>query len=269
MGIFDGKVICCDIDGTLIDDNFKIPQKNIDAIDYFKKEGGQFTLATGRTTLGMKIYQDIVKPDLPVVCQNGSAIYDFKKQEYIWHIPLKKEARQVAEAVLEKFPDVGVEIMSVKDSYTVRENHATRKHESDELFKFKPATFETIPEDWLKMVFAHTPCIVDEIQEMLEKSTFYKEYLMMRSYCTYFEFVARETDKGNAIAKLESLYSFGYENLTVIGDNQNDCKMLTLPCKSFAPSSAADIAKECADTVLKSSNNDGILPEVLELLLEK
>ena len=128
MKKYEGKVICTDVDGTFIGDDFKIPAENLVQLHNFRENGGLVTLATGRTIAGLMIYIDDIKPDLPIVCQNGGAIYDFKKGEYIWWKALDKSAEKVAMWVLERFPGVGVEVITVEDVYTVRANHATRKH---------------------------------------------------------------------------------------------------------------------------------------------
>lgn len=40
MGKFDGTLICKDIDGTLLKNDETISCENIEAIEYFKREGG-------------------------------------------------------------------------------------------------------------------------------------------------------------------------------------------------------------------------------------
>ena len=40
MGLFDGYLICTDCDGTLTSEEKQISDKNIEAINYFQKEGG-------------------------------------------------------------------------------------------------------------------------------------------------------------------------------------------------------------------------------------
>ena len=49
MGKFDGWLIATDLDGTLINRDGAIPQRNLDAIRTFQDEGGLFTIATGRS----------------------------------------------------------------------------------------------------------------------------------------------------------------------------------------------------------------------------
>lgn len=48
MRKFDGCLLVSDIDGTLVHDG-KIPERNIEKIKEFKKQGGKFTIASGRS----------------------------------------------------------------------------------------------------------------------------------------------------------------------------------------------------------------------------
>lgn len=266
MKKFEGKVICCDIDGTLLNDNFEIPKENLKAIEYFRSEGGIFTVATGRTPGGIARYMNELSFDCPIVCQNGGGVYDYYKEEYVWHMPLPREAEEVIDYVKEKFPQTGVEIMSTKGAYCVKENFSTRKHETDEHFKFLTSDVDGVSGGWLKIVFANLPPTTDKIQALLEKSEFYNKYQMVRSYPTYYEFVHKSTNKANALSELSKLINVNISDFIVIGDNENDCSMLSMPSKSFTPSTGVKAAKDCADIVLKSSHNDGVLKEVVEIL---
>ena len=41
-------LFCTDLDGTLYNDEKTVSKQNLDAIEYFKSEGGLFTFITGR-----------------------------------------------------------------------------------------------------------------------------------------------------------------------------------------------------------------------------
>lgn len=265
MAKFDGMLMCCDIDGTLINDDMAIPKNNLDAIEYFRGEGGLFTVATGRTIFGARMYFDIILPDTPIVCQNGGAIYDGMKKEYLWYSLLPRSSRAVVEYVENKFPFAGIEILTCDKVYFCRENHYTYLHKTQEFFEPTVKNWREINEPWIKVLFAQSPRETDILQADMEKQPFYSDFRIMRSAPTYYEFIEKNSDKGFAVKKLLKILG---ENLTVItvGDNDNDDTMLSMSDRSFVPSCASEKAKKCAKTVLKSSNNDGVLEEVIGLL---
>ena len=47
MNRFEGILICTDLDGTLLKGDKSISRENSEAIEYFKAEGGKFTLPIG------------------------------------------------------------------------------------------------------------------------------------------------------------------------------------------------------------------------------
>ena len=82
MGIFDKAILISDIDGTLLHDGI-IPDANIDAIEYFKKEGGLFTVATGRGVVAARESYSLLKCNAPAAVFQGGAVYDYKNEEFI------------------------------------------------------------------------------------------------------------------------------------------------------------------------------------------
>lgn len=48
MNKFEGMLLACDMDGTLLDSSRRISERNERALRYFTEEGGRFSLATGR-----------------------------------------------------------------------------------------------------------------------------------------------------------------------------------------------------------------------------
>ena len=54
--IFEGYLLVSDMDGTLLNSEKKISKENLNAIDYFVKEGGTFTVATGRMLQSVELF---------------------------------------------------------------------------------------------------------------------------------------------------------------------------------------------------------------------
>ena len=78
---FRGYTLISDLDGTLLDDNKKISDGNLEAISYFQSKGGKFALATGRAPLRAAMFKNIVKTDIPSIFLNGILISDFHTDE--------------------------------------------------------------------------------------------------------------------------------------------------------------------------------------------
>ena len=95
MGKFDGILICTDLDGTLLKKDKTISKENLDAIEYFKKEGGVFTFVTGRSSSTIRDMYNAVKPNIPFGCMNGGGVYDGEKEEYIWKLEADKSVIEI------------------------------------------------------------------------------------------------------------------------------------------------------------------------------
>ena len=72
MKKFSNILICTDLDGTLLDDEKRISDENIKAIEYFKDNGGYFTFVTGRMPFFVKNIYVKIRPNAPFGCSNSN-----------------------------------------------------------------------------------------------------------------------------------------------------------------------------------------------------
>ena len=70
QGKFSDYLLVSDMDATLLDDNHTISEENRQAIDYFIKNGGRFTVATGRMVEAVRAYM----PNLHINAPASSVI---------------------------------------------------------------------------------------------------------------------------------------------------------------------------------------------------
>ena len=89
------KVIFSDLDGTLLTDDKKICQKNIDAINKAKQKGVKFVFCTGRLPYCYDMFENDI--DLSnAVSTNGTIVYsdgELIKSKYL----IKEDARKIIE----------------------------------------------------------------------------------------------------------------------------------------------------------------------------
>ena len=113
MGKFDHIIIISDIDGTFLGKCSRMVPENLEAIEYFKQEGGSFTLATGRE------YCYIHRPvpnvrelcNIPLIACNGAYIYDLQADRIALEEFLPEpEISEIVDAVRARFPDLAMRI---------------------------------------------------------------------------------------------------------------------------------------------------------------
>ena len=80
----------------------------------------------------------------------------------------------------------------------------------------------------------------------------------------FLEVLARDVDKGDALARLCSILGIDIERSIACGDAMNDVGMLRAAGLGCAPSNAIAAAKEAAAFVSTRSNEDGFVADVVE-----
>ena len=92
MGKFDGVLLACDFDNTLVytepalvggDPIPSLDRKNREALEYFSAHGGHFAVATGRALAAFQTIAPELPINTPCVICNGAALYDFGRGEYL------------------------------------------------------------------------------------------------------------------------------------------------------------------------------------------
>ena len=109
LGKFNGVLLVSDFDDTLYDSHHQVPERNRRALDYFRSQGGRFTVATGRARRTFAPYHDLVPLDAPVVLSNGSTIYDFQTETMLVQTLLDDRAPEDFQALMEAMPSLGLE----------------------------------------------------------------------------------------------------------------------------------------------------------------
>ena len=71
--MFSDVLLTVDFDRTMTGPDSKIPQRNLEAVDFFMKNGGTFTINTGRSVSSFKKHLGKVPVNAPVLMYNGSA----------------------------------------------------------------------------------------------------------------------------------------------------------------------------------------------------
>lgn len=259
MKKFEGILFCTDLDGTLYDDNKVISKQNLDAIEYFKSEGGRFTFISGRVPPTAKAIRDLINPNAPYGCSNGGGVYDGANDKYLWNAFLHPDMIELIRAVDEHLPEIGIQYNMEDVIYFNKDNSA--------MVDFRKVTglpniyrpYEEIHERILKVVFAHhSEQQIQALSKLLQEHPKAHNFAFIRSEKTLFELLPKGVSKGVALMKIAELLGIDPKSTIAVGDYNNDIAMIEAAGVGFAVANAVDEVKAVADHITVSNNEHAI-----------
>lgn len=274
------KLIAFDLDGTFLDDDKRVPEKNIQAVKAAAARGIICLPATGRLASG------IPRPvfDLPglryVLASNGASLYDLRTKQAIYKADL----------------DVGTALRLC--------DYMDRLPVAYSCFQFERGYMNRSLHERLPGYLGHVPVILKYVQSINRPVVSVRELLAERGqpvekmimFCRQAELSLRaeqlelmpkafpelkissslpynieinagDADKGRAISALCAHLGIAPENVVCFGDASNDITMLGAAGLGIAMSNGADSARAAADMCTDSDNNHGGVGEMIMKLI--
>lgn len=235
MGV---RLIALDIDGTLLDSRWQLPEANRAAIAAATRRGIEVALVTGRRyDFAMPIARQIDAP-LTMIVSNGAVIRTQDGQTHLRHLLSRETARRVLELIgpwrdctgivfdRERENQVMLETMESDDP--MRQAYYARNREY--LGLANPLE-SCLTEDPLQVMLTGTVARMKEAEEALRGAAFAKEYGVAATVYDTRNFAMIDVinpvcSKGAALAEWAALRGVAREEVLAIGDNHNDLEML-------------------------------------------
>ena len=226
MGIFEGCLLVSDIDGTLMENGI-IPNANIEAIEYFKSEGGIFTIATGRGPTVSREICNTCGVNAPALLSNGSVIYDSKKGEILYAEYLSDNTLSLMQKALNKFSDIGLELTLGDSIVTINNTEYTKLHRASVGIPYISKTIKDLQgTPVIKGLFmTENTTRLDELKKYLDTIKIPDcTYIVTSPY--YYEVHVKGMNKAVNLQKLADMLGVGHKNVFAIGDYYNDLEMV-------------------------------------------
>lgn len=265
MGKFDGILICTDLDDTLLTADKRVSEENAEAINYFMGEGGYFTFATGRMPQGARLMLKFIQPNAPIICSNGTAIYDFKQEKFLWMRKLEPDAFKVVEYVIKKVPQCGVVVGCENGVYFPRVNRVTEEHKFLENFPDNYVALNDIKEQWLKVIFMTESEDVVLLKQAVNESGWADAFEFMQSSPWYYEMLPKNSTKGSAVPRLAEILNIERKNTIGMGDNDNDMTLITNSGIGIAVANAIEPIKAAADYITVDNESHALASVIYDL----
>lgn len=266
MGKFDGILICTDLDGTLLRNDKTISEENLNAIEYFKQEGGFFTFVTGRMPFFASDIYNTVKPNAPFGCVNGGGLYDHRKQEYIWKCVMPDNVLELVKCIDEKFPDIGLQVNTFEHVYFCKENQTMKNFREKTNLPNLVSHYRDVKEPIAKILFgSESDEEILRIQQTLLAHPNAQAFDYIRSEKVLFEILPKGISKGTSITKLTQHLNLDISKTVAIGDYNNDIPMFHAAKIGIAVSNACPEALAAADHITASNEENAVAKVIYDL----
>ena len=265
MGKFDGLLLVSDFDDTYCALDHHVPERNLRALDYFRSQGGRFTIATGRSHRTFTPQLGLMPLDAPVVLSNGSGLYDYQADRSLYQTCLPDTAPADFAWLLGEMPQLALETYHGDDIYICRPNPYSQAHMDKVGCGFTACPPEQVPTPWTKAIFHQEHDVLLRARERLLARVGEERYECIFSNLVYLELTAKGSTKGGMVLRLARLLGVDPAHVYCVGDNQNDIPMLAVSAIPFAPANCAPEVRAWGARVLCHCN-DGVIGDIVDIL---
>ena len=260
------KLVVCDLDGTLVNEDKLISRKNRKAIEAFRKQGGEITFATGRIEKSVKKYARDLDVKVPMILYNGARIYHPGTGDTIRDLSLSAAEVHRAVDLMKHFPFDYI-FYSAGEAYILKSTEAVRSYENGDGFQcvIDPDIEKISRLNITKILMIGDNSSFDDFRERFQADPECRANLV-QSENTYLEILPSGVNKGNALEILAEHLGIPLEEVICFGDNLNDLEMILRAGVGVAMSNGREEVRDAADIVAPSNNEDGVGSVLLSLM---
>ncbi|MBU3112820.1 Cof-type HAD-IIB family hydrolase [Clostridium lacusfryxellense] len=273
----DYKLICIDMDGTLLNDKKTISERNIKAIRLAYDRGVRISVCTGRIFTSAEAFSDLLGVKSPVIAANGAYIREKDRDEVIYTSSIGIERCKKLLSVFRKY-DIYPHYYTNERIFTENVEYSSRFYEATNKTLPKDKQIKVVlVEDWdlifkkyeaeiFKAIGIHSN--LEKIREAKISIRDMNEFEVVSSHFDNFEVTGKGVSKGNAVQVLANYYGIDSKQVICIGDSENDLSMIKYAGLGIAMGNADENVKEAAGYITDNNNCDGVAKAIEKFVLE-
>ena len=261
------KMIVVDLDGTLLTKVDDMSEETVAVFRRVKEAGLLPVIATGRLEKESVFAADKIGAKEYIITMNGLMIYDYQKDAQIYHRCMERESACRIFDQLDRY-DVFYQV------YAGNETHTTAR-------AVRSLPYAGMSPSYMEF-YANTRQIPGGMREYVERENLEVDKMFvsieddalrnkirsladqvpgvqtLSSGVCYLEILPEGADKCHAIEFLEEYTGISSQNMMIIGDSENDVKMLRMAGLAVAMGNGCSEAKAAADYIAPDNLHDGV-----------
>lgn len=267
------QVIAFDLDGTLLNSDGQILPSSIAAIQKARELGKKVVLVTGRHHTAVKPYYAQLGLDTPIICCNGTYLYQMQTDNVLAANPLNAEkAKKILDLAFQYGSHVLLYSRDAMNFQTFNPHMTKFKAWADSCAEDVRPNVRQVPDlyhfissgdiIWKCVISAPNREVMLQVVDELPADQFSCEW----SWVDRVDIANVGNSKGGRLLELLKLWQIDPQQVIAFGDNHNDTSMLTAVGLGVAMGNAENEVKQQAAVVTASNDDDGIA-QVLEKYL--
>jgi Cof subfamily protein (haloacid dehalogenase superfamily) len=263
------KMVCLDIDGTLLNSNHEITEKVKSTINIVANDKKiPVILVSARMPKGIKFLQKELGIEAPIICYSGALILDKDNDVLAREFIDVSDLEEIHK--LTRKNNIHMSLYK-DDEWYIEELDYWAKQES-EITNIIPNTtkFEVLIEQWRregagpsKILCMSNP---EEIN-FLKENIYGIDLNIYPSKPTYLEIMPIKASKTSAINCLQKKFSIDKSEIIAMGDNYNDIDMLEYAGVGVAMGNAPEEVKRHVNDVTLTNDEDGVAEALIKYVI--
>lgn len=271
------KLICIDMDGTLLMDQQNVSEENKKAIKEAVSRGIHVAITTGRVYNCAKLYSDEIGLKTPIIASNGAFIGG-SNGETIYNNPLTANEIKDFLSLTKQYGLLSYLTgnFGIVSTTELPDNHIykvlNKRLKDEEKIKFEVIdnidnAFKLYPNQLLKGVCIEKNNISNLMKVKEELKQLNPELEIVSSWDDNFEIMKKGSSKGEAVAQLAKYFNLKRDEVMCIGDSENDLSMIEYAGIGVAMGNAIDIVKQSAQYVTLPNTESGVAKAIKKFVL--
>lgn len=233
------RLIALDIDGTLLDSRWQLPEVNRAAVARAARRGIEVALVTGRRYDFALPVASLLDAPLTMIVSNGALIRTADGLTHLRHL-LKRETAARVLALTEPWRDGAAVLFDrvrenqvMLESFDWKNPHQQAYYTRNREYLGEARPLEScLTEDPLQVMFTGQLAPMEEAEWALRRCAFAGEFALATTLYEKKDFamidvVPPDCSKGSSLAEWAALRGIAREEILAIGDNYNDLEMLS------------------------------------------
>lgn len=258
------KIILCDLDGTLLNDNGEINDIDKAAVNMAVKNGIEFIICTGRSFMSAERFYkelEILREENIGIFYNGSLIYDIVSKRIFYEKRIKIHdtfdiIKKCGNFKADIIVYIGDKPVVEKVTYLI------------DMYMKRSLISPIVCKDFNNYI----DCDVSKVllkgdnSELKKAMDYFKKdgRNVFFSSDTLLEFNPVNITKGSAVREIAKIKNIDIKNIIAIGDTFNDLDMIKTAGLGAVPLNASYEVKNNADYICENDNNNGAVAEVIK-----